>query len=37
MSLSKESLEIVRVAAKDAGDHLDGKLPPCKFLKKRDT
>lgn len=35
MSLSKENLEIVRVAAKDAGDHLDGKLPPCKFLKKR--
>ena len=35
MSLSKNNLEIVRKAAKEAGDHLQGKLPPCKFLKKR--
>jgi len=35
MSLSKENIEIVKVAAKDAGNHLEGKLPPCPFLKKR--
>jgi len=35
MPLSKENVEIIRAAAKDAGDHLDGKLPPCQFLKKR--
>jgi hypothetical protein len=37
MPLSKENVEIVRAAAKDAGDHLNGKLPPCKFLKKRNS
>jgi len=37
MALSKESVEIVRAAAKDAGDHLNGKLPPCKFLKQRNS
>lgn len=37
MSLSKENLEIVRLAAREAGDHLKGKLPPCKFLKERNS
>jgi hypothetical protein len=37
MALSKENIEIVRAAAKDAGDHLNGKLPPCKFLKRRNS
>ena len=37
MPLSKENVEIVRAAAKDAGDHLNGRLPPCKFLKKRNS
>ena len=37
MPLSQESIDIVRVAAKDAGDHLKGKLPPCKFLKERNS
>lgn len=37
MALSKESIEKVRIAARDAGDHLSGKLPPCKFLKKRNS
>ena len=37
MSLSKENLDLVRRAAKDAGDHLKGKLPPCKFLKERNS
>lgn len=35
MSLSEKNLIIVRQAVKEAGDHLQGKLPPCKFLKKR--
>ena len=37
MPLSEESVKIVRAAAKEAGDHLQGKLPPCKFLKKRNS
>lgn len=37
MPLSSESVELIRVAAKDAGDHLKGKLPPCKFLKQRNS
>jgi hypothetical protein len=37
MPLSKEAQLIVRAAAKDAGDHLKDKLPPCKFLKKRNS
>lgn len=37
MPLSKESQLLVRTAAKDAGDHLKGKLPPCKFLKQRNS
>lgn len=37
MALSKSNIEIVRRAAKDAGDHLQGKLPPCKFLKQRNS
>ena len=37
MALSKENIEIIRVVAKDAGDHLKGKLPPCKFLKQRNS
>jgi hypothetical protein len=26
MALSKENIEIIRAAAKDAGDHLNGRL-----------
>jgi hypothetical protein len=37
MSLSSENLKIVRTAARDAGDHLKDKLPPCKFLKQRNS
>ena len=37
MALSKENITIIRAAAKDAGDHLNGKLPPCKFLKRRNS
>jgi hypothetical protein len=37
MALSKENIDLIRAAAKDAGDHLNGKLPPCKFLKKRNS
>lgn len=37
MTLSRESIDLIRAAAKGAGDHLDGKLPPCKFLKKRNS
>ena len=37
MSLSSENLKIVRSAARDAGDHLKDKLPPCKFLKQRNS
>ena len=35
MPLSKENQDLIRAAAKEAGDHLKGKLPPCKFLKER--
>jgi hypothetical protein len=37
MALSKENQLLVRSAAKEAGDHLVGKLPPCKFLKQRNS
>jgi len=37
MSLSLENIALIRAAAKDAGDHLKGKLPPCKFLKERNS
>lgn len=37
MALTEENQKIIRAAAKDAGDHLNGKLPPCKFLKKRNS
>lgn len=37
MSLSKENIKMIREAAKDAGDHLKGKLPPCKFLRERNS
>jgi len=37
MSLSPESVTLIRIAAKDAGDRLKGKLPPCKFLKERNS
>ncbi len=37
MALSKDNLMIIRLAAKEAGDHLKGKLPPCKFLKQRNS
>ena len=35
--MSPENMSIIRAAAKDAGDHLKGKLPPCKFLKERNS
>lgn len=35
--LSPVALEIVRAAAKDAGDHLKGKLPPHPGLKVRNS
>ncbi len=37
MALSKEATQIVREAAREAGDHLKGKLPPCPFLKERNS
>lgn len=37
MALSPENIQIIRVKAKEAGDHLKGKLPPCKFLKQRNS
>ena len=37
MALSPENIQIIRVKAKEAGDHLKGKLPPCKFLKERNS
>ena len=37
MALSKEAVQMVREAAKEAGDHLKGKLPPCPFLKERNS
>ncbi len=37
MALSKENIELIRERAKDAGDHLKGNLPPCKFLKERNS
>ncbi len=37
MSLSAENMKIIRAAAKEAGDHLKDKLPPCKFLKQRNS
>jgi hypothetical protein len=35
MGLSKENLALVRATVKEAGDHLQGKLPPCPWLKQR--
>jgi len=35
--MSPENIDLIRAAAKDAGDHLKDKLPPCKFLKKRNS
>lgn len=37
MALSTENIKIIRAVAKEAGDHLKGKLPPCKFLKERNS
>lgn len=37
MALSPENIQIIRVKAKEAGDHLKGRLPPCKFLKERNS
>jgi hypothetical protein len=37
VTLSKRNQEIVRQAAREAGDHLKGRLPPCKFLKQRNS
>lgn len=37
MAMSEESAKIVREAAREAGDHLKGRLPPCKFVKKRNS
>jgi len=35
MGLSEENRHFIIQTIKEAGDHLQGKLPPCKFLKKR--
>jgi len=35
MALSKESKKIVQQAVIEGGKALEGKLPPCPFLKKR--
>jgi hypothetical protein len=37
MSLSKENINLVRAAAKSAGDHLIGKLPPHPWLRERNS
>lgn len=37
MALSPENTQIIRVKAREAGDHLKGRLPPCKFLKVRNS
>jgi len=37
MALSPENIQIIRVKAREAGDHLKGRLPPCKFLKERNS
>ena len=37
MALSEDNIRLIREKAKDAGDHLKGKLPPCKFLKQRNS
>ena len=37
MPLSKENQDLIRAVSKEAGDHLKGKLPPCKFLKERNS
>jgi len=37
MSLSPENTQLIREKAREAGDHLKGKLPPCKFLKVRNS
>lgn len=35
--MSPEKCKLIQIAVKDAGDHLKGKLPPCKFLKERNS
>jgi hypothetical protein len=35
MALSAVNSEMVREKAREAGDHLKDKLPPCNFLKAR--
>lgn len=37
MALSPDNQKIIRLAAREAGDHLKGKLPPCPFLKQRNS
>ena len=37
MALSPENIQIIRERAREAGDHLKGRLPPCKFLKARNS
>ncbi len=37
MPLSDESRKIVLETVREAGDHLKGKLPPCPFLKERNS
>lgn len=37
MALSPENIQIIRAKAREAGDHLKGRLPPCKFLKERNS
>jgi hypothetical protein len=37
MALSPENQEMIKLAAREAGDHLKDKLPPCPFLKQRNS
>jgi len=37
MALSQENIRVIREKAREAGDHLKGKLPPCQFLKERNS
>ena len=35
--MSPNNCKLIQAAVKEAGDHLKGKLPPCKFLKERNS
>jgi len=37
MALSQDNIRVIREKAREAGDHLKGKLPPCHFLKERNS